>query len=67
MKPRQATAYLKGIRAARGHELRKTQNIAPLCPYEQKCLAESWRRGFSDYFEHREDAMYFLKCANGDY
>lgn len=66
MTPRQATAYLKGIRAARSQELRHEKK-APLCPYEQAGLANSWRRGFADYSDNREDALHFLKCAQGDY
>jgi len=66
MNPRQATAYLKGIRAARAHDLRGGLK-APVCPYEQQRLANFWRRGFADYSENYEDAMHFLKHANGDY
>tara|TARA_Y100001973_G_scaffold106609_1_gene185784 strand:- start:34576 stop:34776 length:201 start_codon:yes stop_codon:yes gene_type:complete len=66
MNPRQATAYLKGIRAARTYDIRSGQK-PPVCPYERQSLANYWRRGYSDYFEHYEDAMHFLKHANGDY
>lgn len=66
MKPRQATAYLKGIRAARGHDLRKEPR-PPVCPYEHQALANYWRRGFRDYEDNREDAIFFLKCAEGGY
>lgn len=64
MKPRQAVAYLKGIRAAKNAQRRHCRR-ALVNPYEQRVMREYFDKGVRDWEDYPEDCEYFLKQAEG--
>jgi len=64
MKPRQAVAYLKGIRAAKNAQ-RRCCRRAIVNPYEQEVMRVYFDKGVCDWADYPADCEYFLKQAEG--